>query len=324
MMNLHRISRIALVLSMCLVALSCSEKKAKSGIPRIGFLDAFEDETLAKAKKGFFDALNESGYSEEKKNIEVIYRNAQGDIPTLVQACDYFISEEVDLIATNTTISTITAAQKTNRIPICMMVAPSPQLAGLVDKSGKSPANLFGVYETLNYIDTAVGLIRVLSPQAKKLGLIYNAAEPQSQLAFDHIQQQCKLLGFDLYAQSVSNSSETALIVESLIKQGIQVFFAMPDNSVFASFESIVASCNKAKVPIYTSEAGLVARGALAAFGADMYQWGHQAGLQAAAFLKQPTAKLPAYQLVNKRARMINQKVAGTFGIVADSSFVNN
>ena len=34
------------------------------------------------------------------------------------------------------------------------------------------------------------------------------------------------------------------------------------------------------------SEEGLVKRGALAAFGADMYQWGYQSGAQAAQYLK--------------------------------------
>lgn len=302
---------------------SCNEKKPKSTIPVIGFLDAFQDETLAQAKKGFFDALSENGYSEEKKNIKVIYRNAQGDIPTLTQACDFFISEQVDLIATNTTISTITAVQKTSSIPVCMMVAPSPELAGLLDKKGKAPANLFGVYETLNYIDTSVNIIKTLFPQTKKLGLIYNQAEPQSVSAYDQISQQCKRNGIELYAQAVSNSSETQLVVQSLISKGIDSFFAMPDNTVFASFETIAKSCADAKIPVFTSEAGLVARGAIAAFGADMYLWGHQSGLQAAAFLKNKTAALPALELVKIRKRMLNKKVAESLSIAADSSFTN-
>ena len=150
---------------LLLVNWSCNYNSSKSTIPTIAFLDAFQDETLAQAKKGFFDALTENGYNEDKKNIHIIYRNAQGDIPTLTQACDYFISEKVDLIAANTTISTITAVQKTKTIPVCMMVAPSPELAGLIDKNGKAPVNLFGVYETLNYIDTSVSIIKYLYPQ---------------------------------------------------------------------------------------------------------------------------------------------------------------
>ena len=124
----------------------------------IAFLDAFEDATVAQAKKGFFTALKDSGYVEGK-NLNVIYRNAQGDIPALTQSVDFFISKQVDLIATNTTVATISAVQKTNQIPVCMMVSPSPELAGLRNTKGQDPANLFGVYETLEYIDTAITLI---------------------------------------------------------------------------------------------------------------------------------------------------------------------
>ena len=299
----------------------CNSKQTKSKIPTIGFLDSFQDETLAQAKQGFFDALSENGFSEEKNTIKIIYRNAQGDIPTLTQACDYFISENVDLIATNTTISTITAVQKTKSIPVCMMVAPSPELAGLIDKNGKAPVNLFGVYETLNYIDTSVSIIKYLYPQTKKLGLIYNQAEPQSVAAYEHILQQCKNSRIELIALPVSNSSETQMVVQSLISKGINAFFALPDNTVFASFETIAKNCENAKIPVFTSEAGLVARGALAAYGADMYQWGHQAGEQAVKYLKNKSARLPQPELVKIRKRMLNKKVAEALSIKADSTF---
>jgi len=83
---------------------SCNEPKSKQkGKPVIAFLDAFVDETIAQAKEGFYKALANNGFSESDTSITILYRNAQGDIPTLTQACDYFISEKVDLIATNAT-----------------------------------------------------------------------------------------------------------------------------------------------------------------------------------------------------------------------------
>src|SRR5689334_2814102 len=86
---------------------TASQKK----IPAIGFMDAFKDETLEQANNGFFDALKQNGFSEDSGTLKVIYRNAQNDIPTLTQIADYFISQKVDLIATNPSLSTITACQ---------------------------------------------------------------------------------------------------------------------------------------------------------------------------------------------------------------------
>jgi len=101
------------------------------------------DATLAKAKQGFYDALRASGYSEDSGTVRIIYRNANGDQPTMLQACEYLIAQHPDLIATNPTLPTITAVQKTKDIPVFMMVSPRPDIAKLTDASGNAPANLF-------------------------------------------------------------------------------------------------------------------------------------------------------------------------------------
>lgn len=316
----YSIPQILILIYVVALTLSCQPQKTDhkdSGKPVIAFLDAFVDETIAQAKTGFYKALADQGYQESDSSITILYRNAQGDIPTLTQACDYFISEKVDLIATNATLSTITAVQKTNTIPVCMMVSPSPKNANLLDAQGNAPKNLFGVYETLAYIDTSVTLINYFFPNAKHLGVIYNQAEPQSVSALEHIQATCKLLNLKVSVVSVSNSSETQLAIQSLISRGIDCFFAMPDNSIFASFEVIAAACKVKKIPVFTSEAGLVKRGALCAYGADMYAWGYQAGEQAVQYLKSDRKTIPAPMLVNKRIRVFNKKVAEDFKIEA-------
>ena len=136
MKQLFRISAFILILPF----ISCNSSNNNQS-KTIAFLDAFEDATVAQAKKGFFTALKDSGYIQDK-NLNVIYRNAQGDIPALTQSVDFFISKQVDLIATNTTVSTISAVQKTNQIPVCMMVSPSPELAGLRNAKGQDPVKI--------------------------------------------------------------------------------------------------------------------------------------------------------------------------------------
>ena len=306
---------------LCLLLLVGACGNNNKNVPTIGFLDYVEDATLAQARQGFTDALKTGGYSKEQGTVKILYRNAQGDQPTLIQACDYFISEKVDMIAANTTLATITAIQKTKEIPVCMMVAPRPDIAGLTDASGKAPANLFGVYETLSYIDTSVTLIRYVIPDAKRIGTIYNQAEPQSVDAQKRLAELCAKLGLELVSLPVNNSSESQLVTQALLGKKVDAFFALPDNVIFASFEVITKECNDAGVPIFTSEAGLVKRGAVAAFGADMYQWGYQSGMQAARFLKEKNLANIKPEQVKVRKRVYNAEVAKRFSITFDSSF---
>lgn len=316
----HKTILPILLLSIHFLFSSCQFSR-DTNIPIIGFIDYVEDATLAQARTGFYDALKQAGYSEESNTLKAIYRNAQGDQAVLLQAVDYIISQNPVFIATNTTLSTINTVQRNRTIPVFMMVAPRPDIAGLTNKAGENPPNLFGVYETLEYIDTSATLIQQLFPTAKKVGTIYSASESQSIDALNRLKASCEKMGIELEAIPVTNSSETQLITESLLSKNVDVFFALPDNVIFSSFETVVKSCHDKNIPIITSEAGLVSRGALASFGADMYQWGFQAGVQAASFLKEKSTKNLQPQLVRIRKRVMNVQGSKQFKIVPDSTF---
>lgn len=301
---------------------SCNSKK--SNVPVVGFVDAFEDATISQARIGFTDALKKNGFSEDQKTVKIEYRNAQGDIPTLTQIVNYFVSEKVDLLGTCTTLSTITAIQKTKTIPIFAMVSPTPDRMNVISSIGVVPANLFGAVEELAYIDTSFSIIpKLLKPKSSKLviGMIYNQSEPQSADAMNRIKSLADKLNVTLVALPLNSSADAQLVTKSLLSKNIDAFFANPDNTVFASFETILKSCNQTNVPIFTSEAGLVQRGAVAAFGADIYQWGYQAGEQAAQYLKTHKTDGLKPEMVKIRKRVYNQAAAKKYNITIPPNF---
>ena len=307
-----------------LVSLASCKQKTKNTLPVIGFVDAFEDATISQARDGFVVALKDSGFSEAKGNIKIEYRNAQGDIPTLTQIVNYFVTEPVDMLATCTTLSTVTAIQKTKSIPIFAMVSPVPARMNVLDANGKAPANLFGAVEDLKYIDTSFSIIpKVLKPKGKKLviGMIYNQSEPQSADAMQYIKVLADKFNITLVALPLNSSADAQLVTQSLLSKNIDAFFANPDNTVFASFETIKKNCDQHNVPIFTSEAGLVKRGAVAAFGADIYQWGYQAGEQAAQYLRTHKTDGLKPEMVKIRKRVYNPEVAKKYNITIPSNF---
>lgn len=305
---------------ICLIG--CNQKP--SGTPVIGFVDAFQDSTIELAKNGFVDALKANGFDEKNSSVKIIYRNAQGNIPTITQIIKYFINEPVTLIAANSTLPTITAIQNTKTIPIFMMVAPTPALMNVNDANGESPHNLFGVGENLNYIDTSFLLIpQLIRPKTGQLrvGMIFNQSEPQSNEAIKRIEGLAGKNNITITALPVNNSADVQLITAALLSKNIDAFFANPDNTIFASFESIVKACKQAGVPIFTSEAGLVARGALVAYGADIYEWGYQAGIQAAGYLKTRDRSALHWEMVKTRKKVYNPEVARYYNIAIPANF---
>jgi putative ABC transport system substrate-binding protein len=205
-----------------------------------------------------------------------------------------------------------------------MMVSPTPERMKVTDAAGKEPANLHGVAEELAYIDTSFSFIpKFIHSKAGKLvvGMIYNQSEPQSVDALGRIKQMAQKLNIQLVALPLNNSADAQLVTQSLLSKNIDAFFANPDNSVFASFETILKNCNQRNVPIITSESGLVKRGALLAYGADIYQWGYQAGEQAAKYLKTGKAENLKWEMVKKRIRVYNPEVAKKYQVVLPTGF---
>lgn len=296
----------------------------KNKVPVVGFVDAVEDATLAQARTGFVDALKKNGFSEEQKTVKIEYRNAQNNPPTLIQIVNYFVSQKVDVLATCTTLASLTAVQRNQTIPIFEMVSPTPARMGVVGADGKIPANLFGTVEDLAYIDTSFTLIpKLVKPKHDKLtvGMVYNEAEPQSADAVARIKSLAGKLNVNVVTLPLNASADAQLVTGSLLNKDIDVFFALPDNVVFAAFETIVKDCDQHHVPVFTSEAGLVKLGAVAAFGADMYQWGYQSGEQAALYLKTHNTEGLKPEMVKVRKRVYNPDAAKKYNISIPSNF---
>jgi putative ABC transport system substrate-binding protein len=151
--------------------------------------------------------------------------------------------------------------------------------------------------------------------------MIYNQAEPQSVSALERIQSVAKSNNMEVIAMPVNSSADAQIVTQALLSKGIDAFFANPDNTVFASFETILKNCQSKGVPVFSSEAGLVSRGAVAAFGADIYQWGYQSGVQAAQFLKSGSTEGLSIEIVKVRKRVFNKAAAEAFGISMPEGF---
>ena len=315
------------LLAVCLVGFlfaGCQSATKKEGIPVVGFVEAFEDATIAHARQGFMDALADSGYSESDGTVTIIHRNAQGDAATLNQIISYFNSQPVDLIGTSTTLATIAATQRSKGIPVFQSVTAMPTILGLLSADGDAPDDLFGTGENLDYIDTSFTIIaEMVKPKGQQLtvGMIYNQSEPQSLEAYERLDSLANSMGVRLEALPLNSSAEAQLVVRSLLENDIDAFFANPDNTVFAAFETILKNCNDHGVPVFTSESGLVSRGAVAAFGADIYQWGYQSGAQAASYLRHESTDGFQVEMVRVRKRVYNETAAERFGFVFPDSF---
>jgi len=84
--------------------------------------------------------------------------------------------------------------------------------------------------------------------------------------AMNRLQSLCDKHGFIFVKLPVNNTNEAQLVTAALLHKKIDAFFALPDNVVFSAMEVIIKECDAEKVPVFTSEEGLVKTGSAGGF----------------------------------------------------------
>lgn len=167
---------------------------------KVGICQLVEHDALDAATRGFEDALKEQ-LGEE--NVEFDFQNAQNDSATCATINNTFVSNGVDLILANATPALQAAAAATTEIPVLGTSVTEYGVAlGLDDFNGTVGGNISGTSD-LPPLDQQAAMIQEWFPDAKKIGLLYCSAEPNSQYQVDVVQAELEKLGYEAVQYSL-------------------------------------------------------------------------------------------------------------------------
>jgi len=245
----------------CLAACQPAEKKIT-----IGYIQITQDPVLDAAKAGVFRALADSGYLDGK-NIKVLDNNAQGDLSLINTILQSFISQNVDLIITNSTPCMIAAAQTVRSTPVVFTVAFSPEQVGMK----KVPENLHGVYNPLN-VRFFVDLLLECIPNLKRVGIPYNYAEPNAEYSVRVLSGEFARRGIALSTASVTSSNDLMQAAQYLAEQYIDVFVAAADNTVYLALPVLAKVASVQKIPLFVTDPMQTEKGAAIGLGVNYDQ----------------------------------------------------
>src|SRR5690606_19925593 len=118
-------------------------------------------------------------------------------------------------------------------------------------------------------------LLKEIAPNAKRVGIVYNAGEVNSVVQVEIARAAAAELGLTIVEATAGNSSEVLQAAQSL--QGrVDAMYVPTDNTVVSALESVVGVAERAGIPLIAGEADSVAKGALATVGIDYYKLGRQ------------------------------------------------
>ncbi|HHY71531.1 MAG TPA: ABC transporter substrate-binding protein, partial [Thermoanaerobacterales bacterium] len=287
---------LILFITLSLMLVGCGSPAGSSSDPKgasledtksekvftIGISQFVEHPALDGARQGFIDGLKEAGF-EEGKNIDILLENAQADFPTTQTIANKLVSEKVDLILAIATPSAQSAANVTKDIPILITAVTDPVEAGLVKSLEIPETNVTGTTD-MNPVREQLELLKEILPESKNVGVIYNAAEPNSVIQVNIAKTAAGKLELKILEATVANASEVYQAVQTLAGK-VDAIYTPTDNTVASAISAIVKVANDEKIPIIGAERGHVDGGALATLGIDYYLLGKQTGLVASKVL---------------------------------------
>jgi putative tryptophan/tyrosine transport system substrate-binding protein len=279
---------------------------------KIGITQIVEHPALDSARKGFIDALKSKGY-EEGKNIKLDIQNAQGDTQNAQSIANKFVSDKVDLILAVATPTAQAAYNSTKDIPILITAVTDPVQAGLVKSLDKPETNVTGTSDNVP-IEKQFELLKKLVPDAKRVGILYNTGEPNSEIQVNNARTAAPSFGLEIVASGITSTNDIPQTLSSIIDK-IDVLYVPTDNMVASSMAILSDQCFKNNVPIIGAERGQVENGALATTGIDYYKLGFQTGLNAVEVLNGKSPKEIPVTMLKEMQLVINTDAAKKLNI---------
>lgn len=275
-------------------------------VKRVAITQIVEHPSLDSIREGIIQALVDGGY-EEGENIEIDFLNAQGSMENTMTIASEFESKNYDLVVGISTPSAQALFNKVKNTPIVYSAVTDPSSAGLVGD------NISGVSD-MTPIRKQIELLVELIPTAKKIGMIYNSSELNSEIQVNIAKEIALEMGLEIVVTSITNSNEVSSALEYILDNS-DVLYVQKDNTLASAFPIIVKKADAKNIPIIGSTKDYVDSGALATDGPSEFQIGYQTGEMIIKVLGGEDIKNIEAELVDDTKREFNLEVAKKYNI---------
>lgn len=246
----------------------------------VGICQLVQHEALDAATQGFKDALTEALGNK----VQFVEQNAANDIPTCATIVNGFVSDGVDLILANATPALQAAVAATDAIPILGTAVTEYGVAlDIKDFNGTVGGNVSGTSD-LAPLDQQAAMILELFPDAKKVGILYCSAEPNSVYQSDVVKAELEKSGVTVSVYTFADSNDVAAVTATACDEN-DVLYIPTDNTAASCTEAINNVAEPAGVPIIAGEEGICAGCGVATLSINYYDLGVTTGKMAAKIL---------------------------------------
>ena len=278
----------------------------------MGVIQIVEHPSLDASYQGFVDALNELGYQKDE-DVTYDHQNAQGDMATAQNIAQKFVNDNKDMVLSIATPTSQAMVQATQDIPILITAVTDPVEAGLVDSMERPGNNVTGTTD-LTPVESQLELLKEIVPEARNVGVVYNAGEVNSLVQVEIARDSADDLDIQIIEATATTSGEVLQAAQSLVGR-VDAFYVPTCNTAVSALESIIMIAEDNNIPLIVGEDDSVERGGLATTGISYYELGYQTGVMAAEVLEGAVPAEMPIQSADKVETVLNTEAAEAMGV---------
>lgn len=312
-MKINKFSALIAILAITLF--SCNTQTKKEKIYHIGVTQLMTNPGIDAIREGFISEMTNLGY-KDSLNIKYTFGNSQGDNTVAQSIAKKFVNDKCDMIFAITTPTAQVCAQeiKGTNIPLVFGAVTDPVSAGLVNSLESPGGNITGTsdrWPTSAQFDLLIQLV----PSVKRLGVVYNPGETNSESNIKEVEQVCKNKNLQLIKVAVSNTNEVYAAAQSLVGK-IDAFYVSADNTVITAMDAVIKISEKNKIPLLPGVSSNVEQGGFGTLGPNYFDVGVEAAKIADRIIKgEKPANIPVSTAKNFEY-FFNLKSAKATGVV--------
>lgn len=303
---------IVTVAAGLLLAACSAESSADDGTINVGVLQYMEHESLSSAREGFLAALEEAGYVEGD-NLALDYQNSQGDQSNL-QSMSQQLTGENDVVLAIATPAAQALANQTSEDSILFTAVTDAVDAGLVAENEAPGGNVTGTSDMVP-IEEQIKLLLSIIPEAKTIGIIYNAGEPNSEIQAQLAIKELESHGVVVEAVTVSTTNDVQQALTSLA-QDVDGLYIPTDNTLASTAGTVGQIAIEYQLPVVAGSGEQVEAGGLATYGINYEQLGRQTAEMALQIIEEgKTPEEISVETSESLELVVNEKMAEALGI---------
>lgn len=267
------------------------------------------------AVDGLREGFREAGLAEGRQ-ISLDIRDLNGNPSQIEGAARALEAAGVEVIVAITVSAALAAKRATTRVPIVFYAGTDPVAVGLVDSYRKPGGRMTGIHrQSTDLTAKRLQLLGEMIPRLRRVVTFYNAANPAAQRSVGLARQAARQLKLELVERPVKSAEELRTALSALRTQEFDAYFQVSDALVTSQIALVIEAAATRRLPTMVQERGIVAQGALAAYG-ESY---HEIGKLSARFVQRILAgEAPAGMPVEQIDRIhfvVNLRTARALGL---------